>query len=83
MMLVTVAGAAHLGGALEVHAATGFVPRPGDHWTILTANRGISGSFTSVSPGYAVNVVGNRLVLTATATAAPLARNTKRHAGPG
>jgi len=67
---VSVAGTAHLGGALEVHAAAGFVPRPGDHWTILTAGRAISGSFTSVTPGYAVSVVGNRVVLTATARAA-------------
>ncbi len=66
---VTVAGIVHLGGALEVHAATGFSPRAGDHWTILTAGRGISGSFTSVTPGYAVSVVGDRVVLTATAPA--------------
>ncbi len=80
---VTVAGIAQLGGALEVHAAAGFIPRPGDHWTILTAGRGVSGTFTSVSPGYAVSVVGNRVVLTATAPAAPLARAARRGAGPG
>jgi hypothetical protein len=68
---VTVAGTAHLGGVLEVHAAAGFAPRPGDHWTILTAGRGVSGSFTSVTPGYAVSVAGNRVILTATAPAAP------------
>jgi len=70
---VMVAGIAHLGGALEVHADAGYVPRAGDHWTILTAGHGISGSFTSVTPGYAVSVVGNRVVLTATAPSAPLA----------
>lgn len=70
---VMVAGIAHLGGALEVHADAGYVPRAGDHWTILTAGRGISGSFTSVTPGYAVSIVGNRVALTATAPSAPLA----------
>jgi hypothetical protein len=47
-------GIAHLGGALEIHAAAGFALRAGDQWTILTAARGISGSFTSVTPGYAI-----------------------------
>ena len=79
---VSVAGTAHLGGALAVHAAAGFVPRAGEHWTILTAGRGISGSFTSITPGYAVSVVGNRVVLTATAPTAPLARADRAGAGP-
>ena len=39
----------------------------------MTAGHGISGSFTSVTPGYAVSIVDNRVVLTATAPSAPLA----------
>ncbi len=68
---VNVAGRARLGGALEVRPAGGFVARAGRRWTILTANGGISGGFTSVTPGYAVSVEGNRVVLTATPQAAP------------
>ncbi len=67
-------------GATRPPAST---PRPGQHWTILTAGRGVSGSFTSVTPGYAVSVAGNRVVLTATAPAAPLARAARASAGPG
>jgi hypothetical protein len=80
---VNVAGRAHLGGSLEVRPARGFVPRAGERWTILTANRGISGGFTSVTPGYAVSVEGNRVVLTATGEVAPLARATGAGMGPG
>ncbi|HEY7373604.1 MAG TPA: hypothetical protein VIF57_15695 [Polyangia bacterium] len=61
---VEVDGAARLGGALRVDARDGFTPRSGDAWTILRARRGVSGRFTSVTPGYRVAVVGDRVVLT-------------------
>jgi hypothetical protein len=61
---VEVDGAARLGGALRVAARDGFAPRSGDAWTILRARRGVSGRFTSVTPGYRVAIVGDRVVLT-------------------
>jgi hypothetical protein len=61
---VQVDGAARLGGALQVTARDGFKPRSGDAWTILRAGRGVSGRFTSVTPGYRVAIVGDRVVLT-------------------
>jgi hypothetical protein len=61
---VEVDGAARLGGALHVSARGGFSPRPGDAWTILRARGGVAGRFTSVTPGYRVAVVGDRLVMT-------------------
>jgi len=61
---VDVDGAARLGGALQVSARDGFAPRSGDAWTILRAHRGVTGRFTSVTSGYRVAVVGDRVVLT-------------------
>ena len=61
---VDVAGVARLGGALTVDTRDGFRPRPGDAWTILRAERGVVGRFTSVPRGYRVSVDGNRVVLT-------------------
>ena len=61
---VSVAGAARLGGALDIRPVAGFAPRPGDRWTILVAAGGIPGAFARVSPGYSVRVAGNRVVVT-------------------
>ena len=61
---VEVAGVARLGGALRIAARDGTAPRPGDAWTIVRAQRGVVGRFTSVTPGYTVSVDGNRVVLT-------------------
>jgi len=61
---VEVDGAARVGGTLQVTARDGFSPRPGDAWTIVRARRGVTGRFTSVTPGYRVAVVGDRVVLT-------------------
>jgi hypothetical protein len=61
---VEVAGVARLGGALRVELLNGTAPRSGDAWTILRAGRGVVGRFTSLPPGYAVSVDGNRVVLT-------------------
>jgi hypothetical protein len=62
--LVTVAGTAHLGGALDIRPVAGFAPRPGASWTILTARRGVRGRFASVTPGYSVRVARARVVVT-------------------
>ena len=61
---VEVAGVARLGGALRITTRDGYAPRAGDSWTILSAGRGVRGSFTSVPRGYRVTVDGNRVVLT-------------------
>ncbi|MFO0826601.1 MAG: hypothetical protein U0572_00500 [Phycisphaerales bacterium] len=43
--LVAVTGVAHVGGALQVRLANGFVPVPGQSFTILTATGGVTGDF--------------------------------------
>ena len=59
---LAVRGVAHLGGALRVRA--GRAPRAGDSWTLLTAARGVTGSFRSVPAGYEIAVAGTRVTLT-------------------
>ena len=61
---VEVAGVARLGGALRITTRDGYTPRAGDSWTILSAGRGVRGSFTTVPRGYRVTVDGNHVVLT-------------------
>jgi hypothetical protein len=62
--VVEVAGVARLGGALRITTRDGYAPRAGDSWAILSAGRGVRGSFTSVPRGYRVTIDGNRVVLT-------------------
>jgi hypothetical protein len=66
--LVTVDGVATLGGSLSIASIGGFGPTAGQSWQILTAT-GIAGSFSSVTPGYSVQHLGNELWLTAEAGA--------------
>jgi hypothetical protein len=58
-------GAAVLGGTLDVSLLNGFIPQPGDFWTLLIATNGITGNFTHVTDGYQVSISGNNLILTA------------------
>jgi hypothetical protein len=57
-----VSGTAALGGGLAVSTLGGFTPTNGNSWQIITAG-GITGSFSSVTPGYTVQQQGNNLVL--------------------
>ena len=58
---LVVGDVATLDGELRILA--GYAPTAGATWTILTAAGGIVGSFDSITPGYAVSIVGNTLVL--------------------
>ncbi|MGC4090449.1 MAG: hypothetical protein QM756_21750 [Polyangiaceae bacterium] len=60
---VLVRGRAKLGGALRVELAQGVLPREGSVWTILEAGGGVVGSFQEVPAGFAVEVVGRRVLL--------------------
>jgi hypothetical protein len=55
-------GAATLGGILNVAALNGFTPINGNSWQIITAG-GITGGFSSITPGYSVQQQGNNLLL--------------------
>ncbi|MGC4074382.1 MAG: pectinesterase family protein [Nibricoccus sp.] len=65
---LTIDNALTLGGALNVVAADGYLPATGSRWLIASASS-ISGTFTSITPGYGVEVVnGNSLYLVAIST---------------
>ena len=55
-------GIATLGGSLAVSTLGGFTPANGNSWQIITAG-GISGQFSSITPGYTVQQQGNNLML--------------------
>jgi hypothetical protein len=55
-------GTAAVGGSLAVSTLAGFTPTNGNSWQIITAG-GITGSFSSVTPGYTVQQQGNNLLL--------------------
>ncbi len=57
---VNVDGIATLGGELDIDPIAGFTPSPGDSWEIMTAGS-FTGSFAEITPGYAVQQVGNAL----------------------
>jgi len=59
---VRVRGPVLLGGALELDLSNG-APRPGASWTILVADGAVTGHFSRVPPGFAVEVLGSRVVL--------------------
>src|SRR4029078_8748275 len=51
-----------LGGILNVAALNGFTPANGNSWQIITAG-GITGQFSSITPGYSVQQQGNNILL--------------------
>lgn len=55
----------------ELRVLAGYAPTAGTTWTILTAAGGIVGSFDAITPGYAVAIVGNNLVLSLAALPEP------------
>ncbi len=69
---LTVTGAATLDGALNITRINGYVPAINQTWTILSAGS-ITGSFSSVTSGYAVEQIGNQLRLRVVNPAAVLA----------
>ncbi len=62
--LLTVTGSAALAGDLDIVLLGDYLPEPGASWTILSAVNGITGSFSSISEGYRVDIVGQTLLLT-------------------
>jgi hypothetical protein len=48
---MTVSGSATFGGTLDVALVNGFVPQPGDSFTVLTAGPPITGAFTNAANG--------------------------------
>ena len=60
--LLLVDGSASLNGALDVSTLGGFLPTKGDTWMILSTT-GLSGLFSSITPGYSVQQQGNNLLL--------------------
>lgn len=51
-----VAGAARLGGDLQVATPDGSAPAPGRKWTVLVAEGGITGHFERVTSGYRASI---------------------------
>jgi hypothetical protein len=57
-------GRVRLGGALRIEPFAAYTPNEGDSWTIAVAEGGVTGRFDAVPPGYSVNVVGKRVIVT-------------------
>jgi hypothetical protein len=55
-------GIVALGGNLSIATLNGFLPTSGNSWQIIAAG-GITGDFSSITPGYSVQQQGNSLVL--------------------
>ncbi|HYY27383.1 MAG TPA: autotransporter-associated beta strand repeat-containing protein [Chthoniobacterales bacterium] len=53
---LVVNGSANLDGTLRLTLASGFRPAPGESFTVLTAAKGINGSFRTISSNTPVNV---------------------------
>lgn len=52
-----IAGSATLGGTLNLLSLNGFSPRPGDFFTLITAAKGITGTFATVNqPDFALKL---------------------------
>jgi hypothetical protein len=57
-------GRVRLGGTLRIEPFAAYTPNEGDSWTIAVAEGGVTGRFDAVPPGYSVNVVGKRVIVT-------------------
>jgi hypothetical protein len=61
--MLLVDGTATLGGDLEISLLGGFTPTEGQSWQILSGAGGISGAFSSITPGYSLAQQGDNLML--------------------
>ena len=69
---LVVSGSANLNGTLRLTLASGYQPLPGQSFTVLTAAKGINGTFHAISTNTAVNVTySNGVVDVSAPPAAP------------
>ena len=65
---LVVTGSASLNGTLRLTLASGYQPAPGQSFTVLTAAKGISGTFHTISSNTPVNVTYSNGVVDVSAT---------------